>query len=56
MLFGLLAGAVIGQQGGAEAPQRVFTVRFDPEQEQWRAYDGALVGDEGSTRASRCSG
>lgn len=41
-LAGLLVGAAIGQPTPS-APRRVFTLRFDPDTQEWRPYDGGLV-------------
>lgn len=40
LVLGLLAGAVLGSQ---KKPERVFTMRFDAETQDWVAYDGGLV-------------
>jgi hypothetical protein len=41
-LAGLLVGAAIGQPTPS-APRRVFTLKFDPDTQEWRPYDGGLV-------------
>ncbi len=48
-LAGLVLGLLIGSaleaaSSSAEPPRRVFTICFDANQKQWRAYDGGLVG------------
>jgi len=41
LLLGLLIGGALG--AGAAAPQRVFTLRWNPATQSWQAYDGGLV-------------
>ena len=44
LLLGLLVGAALGGSVQEEpAPQRVFTMRFDPLRRQWLGYSGGLV-------------
>lgn len=40
-LLGLLVGGPLF--GGADAPRRVFTMKFDRATGEWQAYDGGLV-------------
>jgi len=44
LLLGLLVGAALGAASDDPSrPQRVFTLRFDPDAMRWQAYDGGLV-------------
>lgn len=47
LVLGLLAGAVLGgvldSSSSVPHPRRVFTLRFDQDSREWRAYDGGLV-------------
>lgn len=44
LLLGLLVGAALGGATEVEpAPQRVFTMRFDPLSREWKTYNGGLV-------------
>jgi hypothetical protein len=40
-VLGFLVGATLGN--AVDAPRRVFTMRYDPQLEAWRAYDGPLA-------------
>ncbi|MCU0656757.1 MAG: hypothetical protein MUF64_16340 [Polyangiaceae bacterium] len=44
LLLGLLVGAAFEPRASSpHAPQRIFTMRFDPLSREWQAYDGGLV-------------
>lgn len=40
-VLGFLVGATLGD--ATDAPKRVFTMSYDPQTEDWRAYDGPLA-------------